>query len=96
MRQGSLLDDCQTMSTQTDPNQEANFDGESVALLRHLKAKGLVVIVFSSERNGKAESGISVQFEKDSAEVMKDVPVVLRRMANRMERDLVFSKLKKG
>jgi hypothetical protein len=27
---------------------------------------------------------------------MKDVPVILRRMANRMERDLVFSKLKKG
>jgi hypothetical protein len=76
----------------TDPNQEANFDSESVALLRHLKAKGLVVIVFSAERG----SGISVQFEQGSAEVMKDVPVVLRRMANRMERDLVFSKLKKG
>jgi hypothetical protein len=76
----------------TEPNQEANFDGESVALLRHLKAKGLVLIVFAAERG----TGISVQFEKDQAEVMKDVPVILRRMANRMERDLVFSKLKKG
>jgi hypothetical protein len=60
-------------------------------LCHHLKAKGLVLIVFAAERG----SGISVNFTKDCAEIMKDVPVLLRRLANKMEKDLIFKMLKK-
>jgi hypothetical protein len=71
---------------------EANFDPEAVALIRHLKAKGLVLVVFAAERG----NGLSVQFTEDSAEVMKDVPTILRRLASKMERDLALKRISKG
>lgn len=78
------------MTKPTPP--EANFDSEAVALIRHLKAKGLVLLVFSAERG----SGMSVQFTKDAADTMKEVPTMLRRLANRMELNLAIRPPGKG
>lgn len=80
------------MSDQPEPIKEANFDGEARNILRHLKAKGLILIVLGSEKG----YGISVQVEEESKAVLNAVPTILRRMASKMERDLVFSKAKQG
>ena len=80
------------MTTPTQP--EANFDSEAVALIRHLRAKGLVLIVFAAQRGEKAESGMSVQFTPDAAHIMPDVPTFLRRLADRMEMNLALKKPK--
>jgi hypothetical protein len=68
--------------------KEANFDSEAVALLRHLKAKGLILVVFSAERG----TGISVQLT--DPEVMPQVPVILKRMGEKMQRDILMRSLR--
>lgn len=84
------------MTTEPKPKPEANFDPEAVALIRHLKAKGLVLIVFHAHRGKAPESGLSVQFTEDAKDIINDVPTFLRRLAARMELNLAIKKPGKG
>lgn len=84
------------MTTKPETKPEANFDPEAVALIRHLKAKGLVLIVFAAQRGKGPESGLSVQFTKEAEDIIKDVPTFLRRLADRMELNLAIRPPGKG
>lgn len=63
----------------------ANYDLEAHALRRALKAKGILLLVVEGERG----TGLSIQLTKEIADA---VPSMLRKMANKMERDMSFSR----
>lgn len=74
-----------TAEQQPNDGKPLNYDLEAHALRTALKAKGILLMVVEGERG----SGLSVQLTKEIADA---VPGMLRKMANKMERDIAFSR----
>jgi hypothetical protein len=72
--------------------EEADFGPEASSMIRYLKAKGLILVVFSAQRDER-RTGMSVQLS--DPRVMDEVPFILQRMADKMKRDILMRPLRK-